>query len=254
MGLDIFGAGEGTAAIVGALGNYITGNAATKKQYHYQSDLMAKQFAFAEHMANTAHQREVKDLRKAGLNPLLSVMGGQGAPSPTGNMGQINTPDYGSTTEAIATGLQVMRQKAENRLINEQAETEEVKRRNFESDSALKDSERMINEIERQYRGTKLESEINNYVADAKNKLATARASLITASANQVIANANAMNAETSRMELPSRIKLNKANAKYANERNRGGGMLETIGEGAQNWLDNMGLKRYSDNPFRRRN
>jgi len=43
-----------------------------------------------EKMANTAHMREVKDLRAAGLNPILSATGGRGADTPSPAMPEIS--------------------------------------------------------------------------------------------------------------------------------------------------------------------
>lgn len=45
----------------------------------FNSAEAAKNREWQEMMSNTAHQREIKDLQAAGLNPVLSAMGGNGA-------------------------------------------------------------------------------------------------------------------------------------------------------------------------------
>lgn len=127
LSLGLLNDGDGNS-IIGEITGKNSAKQANKQNIALQQETNAKSID----LANTAHQREIADLKAAGLNPVLSA-GGQGAATPTlgtaqvqnemeggylGQIGQVaNIANTFSSAKSLAQNAKLANAQTENTTV-----------------------------------------------------------------------------------------------------------------------------------------
>lgn len=111
-------------SIGGALYNDYRARQAAAEQHDWAKEDAGVNRDWMERMSNTAHFREVRDLRRAGLNPILSATKGPGASTPAGAVADSSMADEGNMdiNSGMSNALEARMQAEQFKLMKAQGE------------------------------------------------------------------------------------------------------------------------------------
>ena len=165
--------GSAVGGSFGSLGDMLTGGYFTRKGQSQQN-------RYNLYSTGTAHQREVNDLRMAGLNPVLSAIGNGAAVLPVHGVSTPKTDFAGVMQKAVDHGIQTynartQRELADNQvnLVKQQQGTEKTQQRLNDALAAKAITDSSLNSAKTQAENVRASIELlkSKYLRDASPQL-----------------------------------------------------------------------------------